>query len=125
MAAKNKHHIKLGAAARALLAFVSVFALGTAHANAATTDTLATTGTLTTISAVAAGVGFVALVFIYRDYRHHRKPLAAVDPDVNYSFMHHIQVVTIPVFRYRLSIKITPKTSLDTKNSDPNGLRKF
>lgn len=102
-----------------------VFSLRTGRASAAAVDTLATTGVLTTISGVAAAVGFVALVFIYRDYRHHRKPLAAVDPDVNYSFMHHIQVVTIPVFRYRLSIKITPKTSLDTKNRDPNGLRKF
>ena len=85
--------------------------------------TLANTGALA-ISAVVLGVILlIALLLIFRDYRNHRKPLVAVDPTVQYSFIHHIKMVTIPLFKYRLSIKVTKKNAMAT--NDPSGLHKF
>lgn len=85
--------------------------------------TLANTGAIAISSAVLIGLIVITLGFIYRDYRRHRKPLAAVDPDVSYSFLHHVRVVTIPLFRYRMSIKVTKKNSAAA--NDPDGLHKF
>lgn len=37
------------------------------------------------------------------DYYKHRKPLLAVDPEVEYSLIHHIRQVTIPIIKYRFN----------------------
>ena len=60
------------------------------------------------------------MVYVYIDYRRHKKPLMSVDPNVDYSLFHHIAVVTIPIFRYRLSIRIS---KVNPQNS--RGVHKF
>jgi heme/copper-type cytochrome/quinol oxidase subunit 2 len=50
----------------------------------------------------------IFIVFLlYYDYKRHKKPLTDVDPGVHYSFMHHVRVVTIPLFRYRISFQLS------------------
>ena len=61
-----------------------------------------------------------ALSYVYVDYRRHKKPLESVDPNVNYSLFHHIAVVTIPIFRYRLSIRLSK-----INPNSPKGVHKF
>ena len=67
---------------------------------------LAETGTVTYILA-PLGLGLIlAIAWLYRDYRRHKKPLKALDPKVKYSFWHHLHVVSLPVLKYRLSINV-------------------
>ncbi|MBP9827393.1 hypothetical protein KBC99_02875 [Candidatus Saccharibacteria bacterium] len=51
----------------------------------------------------------MSILKMYRDYIHHRAPLIAENPHIHYTFLHHIKVVTIPVFRYRISIVFQPQ----------------
>ncbi|MEI7818908.1 MAG: choice-of-anchor U domain-containing protein, partial [bacterium] len=51
------------------------------------------------------------LAYVYRDYRKHKKPLVDENPDIEYTFLHHIQVVTLPILKYRLSIIVQPRGS--------------
>lgn len=81
--------------------------------------TLAETGIVTTSTIILAGIIILALVVIFFDYRKHKRPLAEIDPNVSYSFAHHIRVVTIPLVRYRLQIKVSKPSN------DPNGVHKF
>ena len=50
-------------------------------------------------------LGYLILEFVWLllDYYKHRKPLLAVDPEVDYSLIHHIKQVTIPIIEYRFS----------------------
>lgn len=86
--------------------------------------TLAQAGISSLVVIVVGIVLLVSLIVIlsilFRDYKKHKKPLTEIDPNVNYSFMHHIRVVTIPLFKYRLSIKVTKANPMD-----PNGVHKF
>jgi len=61
---------------------------------------------------------FGLLVYIYSDYRKHKKPLVEADPIANqtYTLSHHISTVSIPLLRYRLSISLHRK---------PTGISKF
>jgi hypothetical protein len=52
---------------------------------------------------------FVIIFFaLFIQYRKHKKPLMAIDPNVQYSFAHHIKMVTLPTLTYRLH-DILPK----------------
>lgn len=53
---------------------------------------------------------FTAMYVIY-DWWRHRKPLVAQDPGVRYTIWHHLRVVTIPVFKYRISFVISKPSS--------------
>jgi len=70
--------------------------------------------------AILVVIVFAVMIYIYVDYRRHKKPLESVDPNVNYSLFHHIAVVTIPIFRYRLSIRLS---KVNPQNS--RGVHKF
>ncbi len=62
------------------------------------------------ILAVATPLGLllvVAAVYTFYDYRRHRKPLLEVDEGVDYSYLHHLRMVSIPLVRYRLSFSIS------------------
>lgn len=50
-------------------------------------------------------VGYLLFEFawLYIDFRKHRKPLLEVDPDVQYSMVHHFKQVTLPILQYRWS----------------------
>ncbi|MEI7818912.1 MAG: choice-of-anchor U domain-containing protein [bacterium] len=75
----------------------------------ATANTLAsilpTVGTLYALIPVGLAA-FVTLIYIYLDYRKHKKPLVDEDPETNYNFWHHIKVVTIPVLKYKISLVV-------------------
>jgi heme/copper-type cytochrome/quinol oxidase subunit 2 len=70
--------------------------------------------------AIVIVVTLVVMIYVYVDYRRHKKPLTSVDPNVNYSLFHHIAVVTIPIFRYRLSIRLSK-----INPNNPKGVHKF
>jgi hypothetical protein len=77
----------------------------------ATTSTLVNTGI---IAAIAVLVGFLLIAiasYTYIDYKRHKKPLISIEPELakQYTYTHHLRVVTIPLFKYRLSIKLEKK----------------
>lgn len=76
------------------------------------------TSPVPTIILIHSSLLAVLLLALYIDYRRHKAPLVAVDPQVHYSFAHHLRVVTLPLFRYRLQIRIQ-------KISGSNAERKF
>jgi hypothetical protein len=59
------------------------------------------------ITAVIIALPLIALVTYLRlDYVRHKRPLQLADPSVKYGFWHHIRVVTIPLFSYRLTFVV-------------------
>jgi heme/copper-type cytochrome/quinol oxidase subunit 2 len=62
------------------------------------------------LTAIAIAIPVIA-VFIYLrvDYHRHKKPLTMIDPTVKYTFWHHVRVVTIPIFSYRIRFMIQKK----------------
>ncbi len=73
--------------------------------------TLANTGIIT---ALAVPVGFVLVaggLYTYIDYRKHKKPLTKMDPKLakQYTYWHHLKVVTIPLSKYRLRVLVEKK----------------
>ncbi|MCX6728137.1 MAG: hypothetical protein NTX11_05005 [Candidatus Saccharibacteria bacterium] len=69
---------------------------------------LAETGAVM-ISAIGLGaLIIVILVYLFIDYRRHKRPLVQEDPKVKYTFAHHLHQVTIPLFKYRLQLMIKP-----------------
>lgn len=62
--------------------------------------------------ALASPVGLLLIagtVFTYYDYRRHKQPLLAVDDSVQYSYFHHLKVVSLPVMKYRFSVGLDRK----------------
>jgi hypothetical protein len=77
----------------------------------ATTSTLVNTGI---VAATAVIIGFILIAiasYTYIDYKRHKKPLISIEPELakQYTYTHHLRVVTIPLFKYRLSIKLEKK----------------
>lgn len=76
---------------------------------------------------------FVVLVLflgLFVQYRKHKKPLLAIDPNVHYSLTHHVKMVTLPTLRYRFSsmfakkkpaIPAAPKDDAQTTPPSPTG----
>ena len=63
------------------------------------------------IAGVILFVVLVLLLALFAQYRKHKKPLLAIDPNVHYSLSHHIKMVTLPTLRYRLSGVFVKKKS--------------
>ncbi len=55
---------------------------------------------------------FLLVAYIYHDYRRHKRPLLQADPHVNYSVIHHVRMVTIPMLKYRISFKFERNTGV-------------
>lgn len=51
----------------------------------------------------------VIVVWLKADYNRHKKPLLAIDPNVKYTFWHHVKVVSIPLMSYRITFMIQKK----------------
>ncbi len=68
--------------------------------------TLAVTGGVLLPSLLFIGLLVALTVYIYIDYRRHKKPLTEEDSTIPYTFGHHIKIVTLPLLRYRLSITV-------------------
>lgn len=67
---------------------------------------LAETG-VTILLVILLFIFVISTATIYVDYRRHKKPLLIADPHIKYTFSHHIRVVTLPLFRYRVSIRLS------------------
>lgn len=63
---------------------------------------LAETGVITIPATLLLGIIFGSLTYMYLDYRKHKRPLRAIDPNVKYTFIHHIKVVSVPTLQYRV-----------------------
>ncbi len=53
---------------------------------------------------------FTAIYVVY-DWQRHRKPLVEQDPSVRYTIWHHLRVVTIPLFKDRISFVVSKPSS--------------
>lgn len=51
----------------------------------------------------------VIVIWLKADYSRHKRPLKEIDPNVHYTFWHHIKVVTIPLLSYRITFMIQKK----------------
>ncbi len=51
----------------------------------------------------------VPFLMLLRQYHKHKAPLKAIDPNVRYGLWHHVQIVTLPMMRYRLAAKFKSK----------------
>jgi heme/copper-type cytochrome/quinol oxidase subunit 2 len=76
------------------------------------TEPARVSGGVIILTAIAVAIPVIA-VFVYLriDYRRHKKPLTLIDPSVKYTFWHHVRVVTIPLFSYRIRFMIQKKDS--------------
>lgn len=61
----------------------------------------------------------ITVVWLKADYSRHKRPLQEIDPNVNYTFWHHIRVVTIPLLSYRVSFYISKKDNNPPSNPQP------
>ena len=75
-----------------------------------TSASLAKTGTLLAIGAIFGSliivVAIIAYIYTYHDYKKHKTPLLYADPNVQYTYGHHLKYVSIPLFRYRLVMRL-------------------
>lgn len=67
---------------------------------------LAKTGVFVALASPIGLFLIAAVIYSFYDYRRHKQPLLAVDPNANYSYFHHIKVVSVPLVRYRLSVSV-------------------
>lgn len=74
-------------------------------AQAAQTSTVS--GGVIVLTAIAVAIPII-IIFVYLrvDYKRHKRPLVMIDPSVRYTFWHHVKVVTIPLFSYRIKFMI-------------------
>ena len=59
--------------------------------------------------AMATPIGLfmvAAPMYLLWDYRRHKSPLLEIDPSVEYTFWHHVRMVSIPLVKYRLSFSV-------------------
>ncbi len=75
---------------------------------------LANTGFMTGLAVAVGFLLLVGVIYTYTDYRKHKKPLQEADPFLasNYTYWHHLRVVTVPLAKYRFSISIEKKEKL-------------
>ena len=82
------------------------FVLG-ASASSNVVQKLAETGAIGISSTLLFGVIIAITSYLYLDYRSHKKPLRAEDPNVKYTFLHHIRVVSMPRLKYRVAVTVS------------------
>ena len=80
--------------------------LGVKSAAATTAGTLAKTGVFVALATPVGLFLVAATLYTYLDYRKHKTPLTEASSDVNYSYFHHLKVVSLPLAKYRLSIGV-------------------
>lgn len=53
-------------------------------------------------------LGLLAVtIYTVWDWQRHRAPIVAENPENHYTLLHHLKVVTLPVFRYRISFVVS------------------
>lgn len=78
---------------------------------------LAKTGEVLIPPMVLLGIIIGTFSYIYVDYREHKKPLLREDPKVKYTLTHHVKKVTIPLVKYRISLRLERKSQRSNKNA--------
>ncbi len=70
---------------------------------------LANTGIVTSIAIAVGILLLVGAIYTYVDYLKHKKPLVQMDPQQanNYTYLHHLKVVSMPLLSYRLNITVS------------------
>ena len=84
------------------------FVLGASSPNT-TTGSLAETGVSSIITFILLATFTFTTFYLYIDYRKHKKPLTAIDPEIHYTFMHHVKMVNLPMLKYRITSKFHKK----------------
>ncbi len=81
-----------------------------------TAGSLANTGALAISSTLLAGIIIATFAYTYWDYRRHKQPLVADNPDAQhtYTYLHHVRVVTIPLLKYRVNVSFARSTGSDS-----------
>lgn len=67
---------------------------------------LAQTGAMTAVAVLSGTLLLSLTVWTIIDYLRHKRPLKEANKKVNYSFWHHLKVVSIPLLRYRVAINL-------------------
>lgn len=75
----------------------------------AASGTLAETGVLAISTILLMSIIVAITVYLYIDYRKHKKPLVEINPNVHYTFAHHVRMVNIPLLKYRLTFSVEKK----------------
>lgn len=79
---------------------------------------LVNTGSVTFVSMLLALIIITIVLFSYRSYRKFKAPIIQNDQETNqsfakdYTYWHHLKVVTLPTLRYRFTIIIEKKTQV-------------
>lgn len=92
------------------IANVSVV-LGANTSTGSKVGSLAETGAIMISVIGLLALFLIATIYLFIDYRRHKRPLVQADPHVKYTFAHHLHQVTIPLFKYRISVAIKPVDS--------------
>ncbi|MDQ5886029.1 MAG: hypothetical protein QG628_426, partial [Patescibacteria group bacterium] len=85
------------------------FILGATTPISTTSGTLAETGVLLISSVLLTIIILATTIYLYVDYRKHKKPLVEINPNVHYTFAHHVRMVNIPLLKYRLTFSVEKK----------------
>lgn len=74
---------------------------------------LAATGVITVAAMIVGILMVVGAIYTFVDYRRHRRPLEESDRFLasEYTYWHHLKVVTIPLAKYRLTFKLEKSKS--------------
>lgn len=70
---------------------------------------LAETGISSLIPIVLLAIFTTTTFYLYIDYRKHKKPLTTIDPEIHYTFIHHVKMVNLPMLKYRITSKFHNK----------------
>ncbi len=75
---------------------------------------LANTGILTGFAMLVGVAMLGGVLYTYRDYRRHKKPLLEISPESarSYTYWHHLRIVSIPLLRYRLQIRVEKRQTM-------------
>lgn len=71
---------------------------------------LAKTGAIAVSAIILGGIIVATCGYIVYDYRKHKAVLVAIDPHVRYSLPHHMKLVSLPLFKYRISLSLSKPT---------------
>lgn len=73
---------------------------------AAAKSSAVSTGVIIVTAILVAIPLIIVVAYLRFDYLRHKRPLQEIDPNVKYTFWHHVRVVTIPLLSYRVTFMV-------------------
>ncbi len=75
---------------------------------------LAKTGLPIAVSVLGGLLLITGALYTYSDYQRHKRPLKQADPETarTYTYLHHLRLVSIPLFNYRLKVTFSREMKL-------------